>query len=729
MNRRISIILIVIALAVIAACSTTRTLRDGEYLLRSNAIKVNDKSFNPSELSSYLTQRPNSWILGTSPQLVVYNWGGEGKTGIGRLFHKLGVPPVIYDPNQVDESIENILNHLRYLGYYGSQVENQIRVRHRKVYVTYYVALGRRYTISAVDYDIPSYGTFRQDFDADAAHIGIKPGMFLSEKSLEAEAERSSAWFRTQGYYGFNKSYYLFEADTLSADGQARLKMSIRDYALGDTPSSAQEHRKYTIGDVTISRPERLKIRPKVLSNLNILRPGELYNEQRINTTYTRLSSVGMLTGVSVNTMPTEDGKVNCNISLRNSGLQGFKVNLEASVNSTALIGISPQLTYYHRNLFHGGEQLNLSVMGNFQFRPRTDVRSTEFSATASIRFPQFIGLPNRIFSGPYIPKTDISLAFNYQDRPEFRRAVISTAFTYNGRLGPRLFYQLSPIRANMTRLFGIADEFEDLLLNSYMLASAYLDNFDLGISGMLYYTTNTSVVPTVPFYFVRLSLDQSGNFLSLFDRFMPINDYGERTIWNAPYARYIRGELQLGRTFRFGNQDKQSLAMRLLVGAGYAYGNSEYMGLPYDKMFYAGGAMSMRGWQARTLGPGNDTRLAQVFVIPSQVGDMKLEANLEYRFPLFWKLEGALFVDAGNIWGLTENESDEARFSFSNLGESIGLDWGLGIRLNLTFLLLRVDGGLRVHDPGRAAGDRWLGPDRWFQGNYAIHFGVGYPF
>lgn len=728
MNRRKSIILVVMALLAVAACSTTRVLQDGEYLLRSNKIQVNDKSFSSSELTSYLTQRPNAWILGTSPQLVMYNWGGEGKTGFQRFWQRMGVPPVVYDPLQVDESIDNMLSHLRYLGYYGSQIESRIRVKQRKVYVSYYVALGKRYTLSAVDYQIPTYGTFKEDFDADAGNVTLKPGMYLSEKALEAEAERSAAFFRTRGYYGFNKSYYLFEADTLSSDGKARLTMSIRDYALGDTPSAAREHQKYQIGQVTVSRPSRLKIRPGILSNLNTLRPGMLYDERQLNTTYSRLTSVGMLTGVNIHTTPTDDNKVDCNIALRNAGLQGFKLNLEASVNSTALFGISPQLTYYHRNVFHGGETLNLGVMGNFQFRPRSDVSSTEFSATASLRFPKFLGLPNRIFKGPYIPKTDITLAFNYQDRPEFRRTVISAAFTYNGRFSRNFFYQFSPFRANVTHLFGITSEFAKQALSNILIAGAYIDTFDMGVSSMLYYTTDPSVIPSRPFHSIRFSLDLSGNLLSLLNPLLPLNSNGAHTIWNTPYSQYVRFDLQLAKTFRFGYQDKQALAMRLWAGAGFVYGNSLNYSIPFEKMFYCGGSMSMRGWQARSLGPGTESQLAAFFAIPSQIGDMKLEANIEYRFPLFWKLEGALFVDAGNIWDLISG-TEASLFSFKNLLPSIAMDWGLGLRVNLNFILLRLDTGFRVRDPLRAAGDRWLGPDKWFKGNYAIHFGVGYPF
>lgn len=727
----------VAAALAVASCSTTRTLRDGEYLLRSNKIKVNDNTYNAGDLSAYLLQKPNTWMLGTSPGLVVYNWGGEGKTGFQKFFRKLGAPPVVYDASKVDETIENISNHLRFTGYYGSVIESNVSVSKRKVYVTYYVALGKRYKISAIDYDIPSYGTFTEDWKEDVQNVSLKEGMYLSEEVIEKEAERSAAFFRTKGYYGFNKSYYIFEADTLAGDGNAKLRMSIRDYALGDSPASAKEHKKYSIGELTVSKPSRLKIRPGVIETLNILRPGELYNEEDISTTYARFSNVGMLTGVNITTSEAPGEKVDCNISLRNSGLQGFKVNLEASVNSTALIGISPQLTYYHRNIFHGGEVLNIGVKGNFQFRPKSDAYSTEVSTTGSILFPKFIGLPTRLFKGKYIPKTEVTAAFNYQDRPEFKRTVIAGEFNYVGRFNSRFSYKFTPLRINVTRLFNYSDDFLLRLVNNIVLSGAYMDKFDMGISSMLYYTTDNSVVPTRPFHYARFFFDLSGNTLSLFNKLLPQNEYGERTIWTIPYAQYVRAEIHLGKTFRFGKLDKSALALHFTAGAAFPYGNSINSTVPLEKLFYAGGAYSMRGWQARAIGPGTDSRFAEFFTIPSSVGEMKLEANIEYRFPIIWKFEGAVFADAGNVWGLPRPEYTEEDYAEGNTFdfstrtlEGIGLDWGLGLRLNLGLILIRVDGGFRVHDPGKEAGSRWLGPKNWFTGGaYAVHFGVGYPF
>ncbi len=714
-------------LVAVVSCSTTRSLSEGQYLLRKNTVVTDDPSFAVSSLNSYISQKPNSYIAGVNPLLSVYNWGDKGETAMGRFFRKIGSAPVIFDGDKVSESASSIENHLTYMGYYGSRVKTSVDIKDKKAFVTYDITLGRRYTLSEIEYDVPTYGTFAQEFKEDIANVSVKSGQYLSESALEKEAERSAAYFREQGYYGFSKSFYSFEADTLSSDGKARLKYSIRDYALGDSPESGNEHHKYSIGEVVVTHPENLRIRPSVIEERNIMTPGQLYRESLVNTNYSRFSSIPMLTGVNINLEPVDGDKVNCNISLRSSGIQGIKTNLEASVNSTGLIGVSPQLNYYHRNIFCGGEQLGVGLKGNFQFRPRTKAYSTDLSVTSSLRFPRFIGIPTSLFKGPNIPSTEITAAFAYQDRPEFRRTVISGAFTYNGRVGQNLYYQFSPVRANISHLYNIDEDFLEKIFNSNpFVYMAYMDNFDLGIGGTVYYTTNSSTVPMTPYHYARLSVDVSGNFLSLFNSLMKVNDEQQHVIWDTPYAQYIKAELNLGKVFRFGREDNQALALHLGAGIAYAYGNSDTA--PVEKLFYVGGANSMRGWQARTLGPG----LAQYldyFAIPSQVGDMKLEANVEYRFPLVSKLEGALFFDCGNIWDVGSEDYDGNLFKFSRLAESIAMNWGVGLRFNLNFLILRLDAGIRLRDPARSVGDRWVPTNEWLNGNTALHFGVGYPF
>ena len=698
-----NLLLLLLAGFLAAGCATTR-LAEGEYRLAGNKVKVEGKKVSSSELTPYITQKANNSLLG---------------------IRKPGTPPVIHNASQVQASMDNMVSHLEYIGYYGSKVTSEVEYKKNKAYVTYHVFPGKQYTIRSIDIELPDDEEFRTEFESDRNRFTIKEGQFLSESSLEAEAERSAEFFRNRGYYGFDKTYYFCEADTLSHDGTAALTMAIRNYPRHGSPEDAKPHRKFTIGNVSLSYPKEIPIRTYILEELNVLRPGMPYTERAVNATYSRLSNLSVFNSVNVTMNPVSDDVVDCDINLLNGSVQGVKANLEASVNSTGLFGISPQLNYYHKNFFHGGELLNLGLKGNFQFKPKDNVRSTEFSISSTLRIPKLIGLPNSLFRGPNLPHTDITAGFSYQDRPEYKRMMITTSFGYTGSLGRNFFYQFYPFQANIVRLRDVTPAFAERLVEDLFLLNAYSDHFDVGMGGMLYYTTDASAIPKRSYRYGRLNFDISGNVLSLFNSAMPTNMIGQHTIWEVPYAQYVRGELQLGQTFRFGDGDTQAVALRFLVGAGYGYGNSTTV--PFEKQFYAGGANSMRGWQARALGPGSVEPWTEYFLIPSQTGDFKMEANVEYRFPIVWKLEGALFADAGNVWDLRKTVGFEgSNFSF----DTIAADWGMGIRVNLDFILVRIDTGFKVYEPCRPAGERLVGPEQWLKGgNFAVHFGVGYPF
>ena len=699
-----NLILPVLAGLLATGCATQR-LAEGEYRLAGNKIKVEGKQISNSELTSYLAQKPSASFLG---------------------IRRPGAPLVVHDDSQVRTSADNIENHLEYIGYYGSKVTSEVEYKRNRAYVTYHVFPGKRYTIRSIDFELPQDEEFRKEFETDKPRITIKEGQYLAESTLEAETVRSAEFFRNRGYYGFDKSFYFCEADTLSHDGTAALTMAIRDYPRNGSPEEAKPHRKFSIGNVTLSYPKEIPIRTYVLEELNVLHPGMPYSERAVNATYSRLSNLSVFNSVNVTMNPVSDNVVDCDINLLNGGVQGFKANLEASVNSTGLFGISPQLNYFHKNFFHGGELFNLGLKGNFQFKTKDKVRSTEFSVSSTLRIPKLIGLPNSLFRGPNLPHTDLTLGFSYQDRPEYKRMMISTSFGYTGNFRRNFTYQFFPFQANIVRLLGdISESFAERLVEDLFLLNAYSDHFDMGMGGMLYYTTDPTPIPKRTYTYGRLSFDLAGNVLSLFNSAMPTNQVNQHTIWQIPYAQYVRGELQLGQTLRFGDGDTQAVALRFLVGAGYGYGNSTTV--PFEKQFYAGGANSMRGWQARALGPGRVQPWSEYFLIPSQTGDFKMEANIEYRFPIVWKLEGALFADAGNVWNLRLADYMEgSNFSF----DTIAADWGMGIRVNLDFILVRIDLGLKVYEPCRPAGERLIGPELWLKGgNFALHFGVGYPF
>lgn len=724
---RISILAIILMAAL--SCSTTRVLEDGQYRLARNKIKIdNSRSFNPSVLDPYLKQKPNSYfIFGWNPFLNIYNWqNGKGQLW-DRFVQKIGVAPVVYDPDMVDSSIENLRNHLTYLGYYNSTVTSNIAVKKKRVDVTYNVTLGKRYPIKKISYVLPKDGEFSEIFLRDTSNLSIKAGDFLSESALQAETERSCAVLRNQGFYNFSKNYYFFEADTLDVKDSALLQLTINEYTRNETAKDAQPIRKFYINDVQITYPNSLNFRKSILKELTTIRPGDVYSADEINRTYSRLSALKVFSSVNIGMTPVDTNLINCSISLAQSKRQGFKFNLESSVNSTGLFGISPQVSYYHKNIFRGGEWLNLNFMGNFQLKFNDEIRSNEFGVAAGLSFPKFFPMPYRFFSGA-IPRTDVNLSYNYQSRPEYTRNIISVTYGYNGNLKRRLFYQAYPLQMNVVKLFDIDQKFYSSLVNDPFLRNAYQDHFDLGSRAILYYTTNPDNTPKRPHFYTRVQFDIAGNMLSAFKPIMQKNDSGEGMIWSTPFSQFVRGELTLSKTWFLGKNSKQSIATRLQAGAGYAYGNST--SLPFEKHFYAGGSNSLRGWQARTVGPGL-APMDTSFVIPNQTGDMKLEANIEYRFDMFWKVAGAVFVDAGNVWALKADSSEEGQaslFRWQDFGRSIAANWGVGLRLDFGFLLLRVDMGMKIHDPARK--QRWVSPGQWLkEENYALHFGVGYPF
>lgn len=734
-RRRLFEILSLLAVSLLSvvflfSCSTTRVLKEGEYsLARAKVNVLNDKDFKEGELTPYIQQKPNSYfIFGWNPFVSVYNWA-NGKGGPwDRFVQKLGTAPIIYDETLVDKSVSNISRHLEYLGYYFSDVQTDIKVKKKKVYVTYNVRLGKRYVIDSISYSLPD-GPIASDFLEASRNSLVKTGDYLSESRLEDESTRISSVLRNRGYFTFNKHYLYCEADTLASDGKAKLEISVKEYTRNETEKEAVPFRKFTIDKINISFPKKLKVRPDVIKGLTSIKPGDSYSEQAINNSYTRLSSLRMFSSVNIGMSAVDTSRLQCDISLLPSKLQGFKINAEVSINSSGLFGVSPKVSYYHKNIFRGGEWLNLSFMGNFQFRFSDHVNSNEFGVSGGLSFPKFLFLPYRLFHGA-IPRTEINASYNYQNRPEYTRNIISTSLGFGGNVQSRFFYQIYPVQLNVVRLFNLDNDFYNSMERDPFLKNAYENHFDLGSGGTFYYTTDTDVNPKNDYWYARLQFDLAGNFLSMFKPLMQKDEDGDGMIWNTQYAQYVRAEFTIGKTWRFGKEDKQAFATRLLMGAGWAYGNSS--SLPFEKHFYVGGANSMRGWQSRTLGPGRSPK-DNFFTIPNQMGDMRLEANMEYRFPLFWKFYGAAFVDAGNVWTLKRPDSEISEISnisWQNLWSGMALNWGLGLRVDLDFLVLRIDWGLRLHDPALTTDRGWVNPKNWFtRDGYALHFGVGYPF
>lgn len=737
------------------SCSTVKVVPEGEFRLKKNSIEVlNTGRIKEADLLSYVRQKPNSeFLLGWNPFLSIYNWSNGTGNGWDRFVTKLGQAPVIFDSSLVKKSNENIANHLQSLGYYGTTVSDSVSTRGKLAFVKYTVTPGKRYPISDIRYSVndPAIKDFIIN---DTASSLIKRGRFLSEKLLEEESVRVTALLRDKGFYNFSKNFFFFEADTLKDPSKASLVVKVENYTRNEKPEDARAHRRYKIRNVSIHpsydptgaqeqlnandtviykgisiiSPGQSIVKPAVLTSMNRIRPGDLYSESKVTSSYDRLVSLRLFSGVNLQFDEIEDNPadttelkdVDLTVRLTPSKTQGYKINIEASSNSNGLLGVSPAISYYHKNIFRGGEWLNLGFMGNFQFKFNDPVKSTELGVSAGISTPNFLLLPDKIFKYS-VPRTDINLSYNYQNRPEFTRNLISLNYGYNWSSG-RFFYRVNPMQLNIVKLNNISPDFFENLTDPF-LKNSYKNHFDMGAGATIYYTTDPSPYPKNSFFYVRWTNDLSGNLLSLFNSSLPADTTGARMVWNTPYSQYFRSDLTISKTWRVDANN--SFAARFNGGIGISYGNSK--SLPFEKLFYAGGANSLRGWQARSVGPGS-APLDTTFSIPNQTGDIKLEFNAEYRFLMFWKVEGALFADAGNIWTLKAEEGrEEGRFDLGTFYKSIAFNWGFGARLNLDFVILRLDLGMVAYDPVQKA---WIKPFNWFQKNtYSLQFGVGYPF
>lgn len=748
----------IVGMFCISACSATKFVPEGEYLLDKNVIEVSPKKpVSAASLTSFLRQKPNTTIIfGWKSFLNLYSLSSFNDNGWSRFFQRIGEAPVIFDSVLVERSNTNLDNHLNSLGYYDNVISNTVSIKHNKAKATYHVKLGNTYTIDSFQVQIADTA-LQRIYQQTAENSLVKKGQFLSVKTLDAESERIASEMRNNGFYAFTKNYVSFSADTLAHDGNVSLQLHINNYQRSHSPEDAIVHKKYKLRNISVytdydpftaamdsTYEERLRfmeyngmdiffskkptIRPGVIRRLNFLRSGDMYNEEWVNDTYSRFGSISLYNGITLlfDQVPAPDSvavrELDCAIRLNPGNSQGYKLNLEASSNSNGLIGISPALSYYHKNIFRGGEWLTLGFMGNFQFKLNDPTRSTEWGTSLSLSFPRMLfPIPSSVFK-KYVPKTDLASSYNFQKRPEYTRNIASFRFGYTWQMGERFFYTVNPLKLNLVKLYNMSPDFIKSLTDPFLI-DRYRDHFDLGLSTVFYFTTDNAPVHRRNYFYVRVGYDAAGNVLSAFNGLMKKDSTGAHTAMGIAYSQYMKTDVNTAYTWIFS--PKHQFAARFYAGIGVPYGNSH--SLPLEQMFYSGGANSLRGWQARTVGPGS-MPIDSTFSIPNQSGDIKLEANIEYRFTMFWKIEGAIFADAGNIWTVKKKNLDNAgTFHWNNFYKSLAVDVGLGIRLNMDFVILRLDFGQIIRDPVKRS---WIPFDDWFSNDTcAIQFGVGYPF
>jgi outer membrane protein assembly factor BamA len=752
------------------SCRPAKHIPDDSYLLDRYRIELSEKVVDKDELKNFVRQKPNKRIMGFRFHLWLHNLANPDKEGWPHNWlRRIGEEPVIYDPFVTSRSTIQIQRYLGNKGYYNAEVADSVRLRRKRARVAYRVDARDPYQITLVSYNFEDDG-LRELILEDSVNSLIKPGNIFDVDILQSERIRIERYLKNLGYFHFSREHVYFEADTTLGNMSVNLTLGInqnrirqdggqyatvphRRYRIGNVnifpsfnPREALDQAEYNSGfDTLIFRDMRylfrdeMPVSPRVLAQSNFILPSDTYSQDNVDRTYRHLFALRLYRLVNIrftephgNPPDTLEASsvLDAWLQLTPFNMQSFTVEMEGT-NSSGDFGFGGNLMYQHRNVLGGAEVLDLKIKGSVEtlneYYSRAFRNTYEYGAEAGLQIPRFL-LPIRSISfvRRYNPKTNLTLAYNYQLRPDYTRTIANAGFGYSWRGSEYISHLVSPIELNLVRL-PFSTPLFDSIIHSYNLEASFRDHL-VTETNYSFIFNNQDIRKARDFIYFRFNTEIAGNILSAISHMAdrPKKD-GHYRLFGTDFAQYLKTDIDL-RYYRmlYGNN---SLVYRFFAGAGLPYGNSS--ALPFEKKYFAGGANSIRAWQVRSLGPGSFHEAVDRS-FPNRTADIKLEANLEYRFKLFWLMEGAMFLDAGNIWAIDDNDKREgALFRFNRFYKDIAVGTGLGLRFDFSFFIFRLDAGLKLRNPAEPEDRRWIPLNRkWnYANDVAFNIGIGYPF
>lgn len=762
-------ILLYLALS-LASCSATKFVPDGSYLLDEVKIHTDNKEIKPSDMRLYVRQNPNSkWFSTIKTQLYVYNWSGRDSTKwFNRFLRKIGDAPVIYNESDAIRSQEEIAKAVQNLGYMGASVKRTTKTKKKKLKLFYEITSGKPYIVRTLKYDI-SDKKIAEYLRNDSTQSMLREGMLFDVNVLDAERQRITDYLLCNGYYKFNKDYITYTADTARNTHQVDLTLHLLPYKtyVGDTP---KEHFQYKINKINfitdydvlqssalssieindslhyngfpIYYKDKLYLRPKVLVDNLRFASGDLYDERNVQKTYTYFGRLSALKYTNIRFFETQNGdstQLNCYVMLTKSKHKSISFELEGT-NSAGDLGAAASVSFQHRNLFRGSETFMVKFRGAYEaisgLQPGYKNHNyTEYGVETSINFPNFLfPFLTSDFKRRIKATTEFGLQYNYQLRPEFSRTIASASWSYKWIQKQKIQHRIDLLDISYLYLPWISSQFQEDYINkdkdNYILKYNYENRLIVRMGYNYSYNSAGGTLAnntiTTNSYSIRAGFESAGNILYGISKMINMrkNKDGEYAILGIPYAQYLKGDFDFAKNIIIDHRN--SLAFHAGIGIAVPYGNAKVV--PFEKRYFSGGANSVRGWSVRNLGPGS---FAGDGNFMNQSGDIKLDASIEYRTRLFWKFRGAAFIDAGNIWTIREYENQPGGvFEFDKFYKQIAVAYGLGLRLDLDFFVLRFDGGMKAINPKyKKAKERYPIIHPRFSRDFAFHFAVGYPF
>ena len=758
-------------LILITSCNPTKYVPADDTLLDEMRVIVNKEGVKKTDLMPFVKQKPNKKIFGAKFHLGLYNLSNlEKQRWPHSWLREIGEEPVIFDPYATSKSTDQIKSYIASKGYFDSNVMETVETANRKSKIYYNVDLKTPYTIRNLRYEIED-STIRMWFYRDSVNCLIVRGKPYDVEVLQSELSRFERFIKEQGYYSFSGEHIYFNVDSTIGNREVNIVYGIRKFQKVDpfnrivlVPHSVYKVRNVYIypdfipknaleggeayrqsldttffeGYYFISPQKKPEIKYELIIQSLYIKPGSIYNFTRTEESQSHLLSLKSFRLVNIYynevldpaAQPGNRLALDCNIQLTLLSQQSFRVEVEGT-NSAGNLGGALNLIYQHKNLFHGAELFNMKLKGAYEAlsQQNTKLRSTqEYGVETSLRFPKFMVpfLKTERFIKEYNPSTTFLAAYDWQNMPFYNRAMANATFGYNWNGNRFTTHIINPIQVNWVDLVSIDSAFEQKINSSSYLAYSYRDIAILG-GNYSYIFSNQKIQKSRDFWFVRINTEAAGNLPALASKIFGVKKTdGSYNILGQPFAQYIKADID----FRYNVivNDVSSIVYRGFIGAGIPYGNSR--AIPFEKQYFGGGANGIRAWQVRSLGPGSYVPDDKEFL--NQTADIKIEANAEYRFNLFWILEGAIFLDAGNIWSYSaDTASVGGQFRFDKFIDDMAVGTGAGLRFDFGFVLMRADLGMKLRDPWITEGSRWIAANRPynFKNDFTIVVAIGYPF
>ena len=759
---------------------TTRSVPDGDYLYIGSSYTFEGQKVKGHDISSYYKQKENRSILYLRPWVWVYDVGQNFKDSSkvhNFLCNILGEKPIIYDSTLVDATARNIRQHLHNLGYYNTDISSEISVFKglKMASVNYIINAHAPYYLRKIDFDIDNK-TIKSFVLANWANSILDTGTIFATANLKDERKRITEDLKNLGFYYFSKKQITFSADSNFNEHRIDLKVKIKplvnkvaDSLVVFKSKQYKFRRVYIYPEIADRVPGakldttiitysadnvdtlnyyfihsgNIKVNPKNIINAIFIKPSRLYREDNIAYSYKALFNLSIYKYININFLDQQKdvnnfGQLDCVIELSKS--DKFSLNTESELKNTGGdFGIEQGVTLITRNTFRGGEVLSVGVRGALEVQNVTNAAENEINkifkifntleagVNTSLDIPRFLApVRQNFFSRYFNPKTRISMGYNYQDRPDYSRYIINADFGYNWITNVNISQIINPIEVSSVKI-NPTDSFRKVIDNyeDPRIKYSYQDHLVLGMSYSYIYNERKWESKT-PFKFFFAKAELGGIPYGIFSKILGNTKDSEGQYWvmGLPYTQFAKFEVD----YRYYKPMARSTFMnvfRIDLGIGIPLFGS--VAIPFEKSFYIGGANSLRAWTLGTLGPGSFANEKKTF---EMTGDIKIELNYEFRFPISSDLRGAIFTDIGNIFLLKESDKmPEGVFHFNNFIPKLAADIGYGIRYDLSFLVIRFDIAHPIYQPYNEKGHRFNMNTN--EGNliWTFNFAIGYPF